>query len=35
MERQYALSYEQTKLKEGRMGSSMISGSRLYNTGFK
>ena len=29
MERQYAPPYEQNKLKEAGMGSSMVSGSRL------
>ena len=34
MERQFVLPYEQNKSKEAGMGSSMISGCRLYNAVF-
>ena len=34
MERQHALPYEQNKLSEAGVGSSMISGSRLQNKVF-
>ena len=34
MERQFVLPYEQNKSKKAGMGSSMISGSKLYNAVF-